>query len=93
MTLNQTQATGHEKYPIYVHCSSQSPKCFVRFALRSAVFEIFRNLGFQLTLMLKLQFFIFGQITKIAITLYSPMTAVFIIKFGSDRMKTGGVAF
>ena len=39
-------------------------------------------------------FLILGQIAKISIILYSPMTAVFIIKFGPDRMKTvGGVAF
>ncbi len=35
----------------------------------------------------------FSQISKIYITLFSPMTTLFIIKFGSDRMRTGGVAF
>ena len=48
--------------------------------------------------MLKFQsatkFLIFEQIAKISITLYSPMTAVCKIKFGSDWMKTvEGVAF
>ena len=40
------------------------------------------------------KFLIWGQSDKISITLYSPMTAVFILKFGLDRMKNvRGVAF
>ena len=49
---------------------------FIRFALRSAVFEIFCIISFPLTPMLKFQSaikcLIFWQITKISITLYSP---------------------
>ena len=37
--------------------------------------------------------FNFGYIAKTSITLCPIMTALFIIRFGSDRMKTGGVAF
>ena len=32
-------------------------------------------------------FFNFWQIAKTFITFYSPMTGLFIIKFGSDQMK------
>ncbi len=41
------------------------------------------------------KFLFFWQIPKISITVYTPiMTAVFIITFGLDQMKTvGGVAF
>ena len=38
-------------------------------------------------------FIFFWQIAKISMTLYSPMTAVFVIKFGPNRMKTVGVVF
>ncbi len=90
MTPHQTQGIGHEKYPTYVHCSTPDSQIFVHFALRLAVFEIFHILGLPLTPMLKFQsakfFFIFWQIAKISITLYSPMAAVFIIKFGPDQM-------
>ncbi len=83
---------------IYVHSLHPEAQIFVRFALRSAVFEIFHNLGFPMTPMLKFRsatkFLIFCQIAKISTTLYSPMTAVFIIKFGPDWMQTvAGVAF
>ena len=37
--------------------------------------------------------FNFWQIAKSFITFYSPMTSLCIIKFGSDQMKTEGVAF
>ena len=55
MTPKQTQGIGHKKYHTYVHCSTLSPKFFVRFALRSAIFERLHNLGFPLTPMLKFQ--------------------------------------
>ncbi len=52
---------------------------------------------FPLTHMLIFQsaikFFNFGRLPIYTITFYSLMTTLFIIKFGSDRMKTGGVAF
>ena len=88
MTPSQTEGIRHQKYPTYVHCSitvvPPSPKLFVSFALRTAVFEIFHILGFPLTPMLNFKvqqvFLIFWQIAKIYITLYSPMTGVFLIK-------------
>ncbi len=52
---------------------------------------------FLLTPVLKFQSAIkclhFGRSPIYTITFYSLMTTLFIIKFGSDLMKTGGVAF
>ncbi len=95
MTPNWTKIIRHEKYPTYaVHRIS------IRFALRSAVFKILRI--FPLIPMLKFQILNFHkmliilQTAKISITLHSPVTTLFMIKFGSDRIKNvglGGVAF
>ncbi len=94
---NQTQGIGHQKYPTYVHCSSPSPKFS---STISRCWDI-PNFRFPIDSYIKISkchifFLIWGQITNISIisiTLYFPMTAVFIIKFGPDQIKTIGVAF
>ena len=97
-TPNQTQGIGHQNTLHLCTVAPRVPNFRFFLALRSAVFEIFHILGLPLTptLISKCHnfFFIFWQIAKMSITLYSTMTTVFVIKFGPDRMKTvGGVAF
>ena len=91
ITLNQTQGIDHQKYPTYVHCSSLSPKFS---SIRSAISRFQDIAHFRiipLTPMLKFQsatkFLIFWHIAKTVITLHSPITALFITKFGSDRIN------
>ncbi len=86
MAPNQTQEIGHQKYPTYMHCSTLSA-IFLSVSLYDKSFQDiahFRIFPFTLS------FFTFSQIVKLSITLYSPMTTLFIIKFVLDRMKTGG---
>ena len=93
MTPNQTQGIGHHKYPTYMHCSTPSPT-FSSVSLYDQPFLRHSAVTPILKFKSDTKFLIVWQIAKISITLYSPMTAVFIIKFGPDRMKTvGGVAF
>ena len=91
MTPNQTQAIGHKKYPTWVSKFSTASFYDLPFSKYST------SQVFPLTPILKFQSapkFYFWQIAKISITLHSPVTALFILKFGSDRIKTlGGVTF
>ncbi len=105
MTPNQTQGIGHQTYPAYVNCATPSPQIFVRFVLRLAVFEIFYILDFSidshvksatkfLFIYLFIYLYYFFADRQNIHTLHSSMTALFINKFDSDRMKTvGQVAF
>ncbi len=97
---NQTQGIRHQKYTQYMcNVVPQVPN-FCPF--RSAIghfqdFPIdFRGLPIDSHVKISNchNIFKFWQIAKISITVYFPMTALLIIKFGSNQMKTvGGVAF
>ena len=92
-----TQGIRYQKYPTYVHCSTPSHKRPCRSTI-SHFQDIAHFRIFPLTLILKFQSAIkylnFGRSPIYTITFYSLMTILFIIKFGSDPMKTaGGVAF
>ena len=97
MTPNQTQGIRHQKYLTYVHCSTPSPK-FSSVSLYDQPSLRYSTLRFPIDSYVKIskchKFFNVWQIVKIPITLYSPTTAVFIVKFGPDQMKTvRGVVF
>ncbi len=71
---------------------------FVRFAVRSGVFEIFHILGFLIDSHVKIskchKIFKTWPNAKKSNSLYSTMIANVLIKFGWHQMKTvGGVAF
>ena len=51
----QIQGIGHQKHPIYVHCSTLSPKFSPVSLYDQPFFETFHILGFPLTPMLKFQ--------------------------------------
>ncbi len=76
---------------------TESPKfSSAHLSVRSAIFQDFTHFRtFPLTTVLKFQKNTrnFWHIAKTFISLYFPMTILFIIKFGSDRIKTVGVAF
>ncbi len=92
------------RYPIiYVHCSTQctvAPRVTNFRPFRSTISH-FQDIAhftiFPLTPMLKFQSatkcLILTDYQNIYMTLYSLIAALLIIKFGSDRIKTVGVAF
>ncbi len=96
MTPNQTQGIGHQKYHTHVHCRTTSPK-FLSVSLYNHFQDIAHFRIFPLSPMLKFQsatkIFNFWQIAKTFITLHSLMTALYIMKFGSDQIKPVGGAF
>ncbi len=98
MTPNQTQGIRHQKYPRPVHCSTPSPK-FSSVSLYDQPFSRYCTFTIcPLTSMLKFQsatkFLIFRKLPKHLLILHFFMTALLIIKFGSDRIQNvGGVAF
>ncbi len=98
MTLDQTQGIGHQKYLIHAHCSTPSPK-FSSVSLHDQPFLRYSTFyDFPIDCHVKIskchKIFKFWQIAKTFIILHPLMTALFIIKFGSGRIKSvGGVAF
>ena len=66
---------------------------FVSTSSRTAVYKISHILGFPLDSHVKIskchKIFIFWQLANSFINLHSTMTALFVIKFGSDRVKAG----
>ena len=68
MTPNQTQGISLQKYPTYLYCSALRSQIFIRFALRTTIFEIFHILGFPVDSHVKISkchnIFKFWQIAK-----------------------------
>ena len=102
MTPNQTQGIGHQKQlsTITSICALWylESQIFIRFTLRSAIFEIFHILGSPFIPIIKIskchKIFKTWLIAKKSNSLYFTMVANVLIKFGWHWMKTlGGVAF
>ncbi len=94
MPSNQTQGIGHQKYPTYVHSSTQSPNFLpvwvydLPFSRYSTFYDFPIDSHVKISKCHKI--FKFWQIANIYHNFCSLMTPLFIIKFGSDWIKTGG---